>query len=153
MTITARSLGEKFLDHVVVGDGCWEWAGLKSKDGYGYISKTRTTPMVYAHRLAHELFKAPIPTGLQLDHLCRNRGCARPSHLEAVTNRENTLRGEHPHVIARRAGTCIRCHTVASPHWPCRVCARERQRQRYRDDPEYRQRCIARSRAAGRGPG
>lgn len=49
--------------------------------------------MIYAHRLSYELFVGPIPDGYELDHLCRNRGCVNPAHLEAVTHRVNVLRG------------------------------------------------------------
>ena len=72
-------------------EGCWEWFGAKSPAGYGTISwlgRDRPT-----HRVAYELLVGPVPDGLQLDHLCRNRACLNPEHLEPVTNRENTRRG------------------------------------------------------------
>jgi len=69
--------------------GCWNWLKAKSPAGYGRFG---STPL-YAHRASYECFKGSIPTGLQIDHLCRNRGCINPAHLEAVTSRENTMRG------------------------------------------------------------
>jgi hypothetical protein len=74
----------------ITTDGCWEWSAGHTPDGYGQMSVAGKVH--YVHRLAHELWKGPIPEGLQIDHLCRNRGCFNPEHLEAVTGRENVRR-------------------------------------------------------------
>lgn len=74
---------------------CWLWLGSKTKpNGHGkfWLSDTRT--YTTAHRVAYELLVSEIPTGLQLDHLCRVRHCVNPAHVEPVTPRINTLRGE-----------------------------------------------------------
>lgn len=72
-------------------NGCWEWTSSLYPQGYGrfwlYPRNLR------AHRISYTITKGPIPQGLVLDHLCRNRKCVNPDHLEAVTNRQNTLRG------------------------------------------------------------
>lgn len=75
----------------VNSDGCWEWQGWKSGNGYGQTKIHGKTVMV--HRFVYESHFGPIPKGLVLDHLCKNRSCCNPFHLEPVTPQENTLRG------------------------------------------------------------
>lgn len=84
----------RFLTKVSLSDGCWEWRGHRGRGGYGYMRRSATGRPGHAHRAAYELFVGPIPTGLHLDHLCRNPGCVNPAHLEPVTPHENALRGE-----------------------------------------------------------
>jgi hypothetical protein len=78
-------------------NGCWLWLGSCNKR-YGYF-KTR----IQAHRYAYELMIGPVPDGLELDHLCRNRYCVNPSHLEAVSHRTNVLRGSVPKLTYNQA--------------------------------------------------
>lgn len=70
--------------------GCWLWTAQASRDGYG---KFKYDGGQLAHRFAYEVAKGPIPDGLRIDHLCRQRCCVNPDHLEAVTHRENVIRG------------------------------------------------------------
>lgn len=74
------------------GEGCMLWAGGLDAKGYGRFVLARRRAK--AHRVSYTLAYGPIPDGLVLDHLCRVRNCVAPGHLEAVTSRENTLRGE-----------------------------------------------------------
>lgn len=84
---------ERFMVKVRQGEnGCVFWTATTNWKGYGQFWTGEQK--VQAHRWAYEYFKGPIPEGLQLDRLCRNRHCVNPSHLEPVTSRENTLRGD-----------------------------------------------------------
>lgn len=72
---------------------CWEWqAAIDNTTGYGkaLLSKNKVTT---AHRISYAIYKGNIPKGLVVDHLCRNRKCVNPNHLEAVTHKVNTNRG------------------------------------------------------------
>lgn len=70
--------------------GCWRWTGQITREGYGRVwFGTRTW---YVHRLTYTQGVGPIPAGLELDHLCRNRWCCNPEHLEAVTRSQNLRR-------------------------------------------------------------
>ena len=75
----------------LVSSGCWEWVGRTGKDGYGSVGAARNSRL--AHRVSYEWWMGDIPDGLEIDHLCRNRACVRPDHLEPVTHMENVRRG------------------------------------------------------------
>jgi len=79
-----------------IPNGCWEWLASRSGNGYGgfYLSGRK----VKAHRFAYETLIGIIPEGLEIDHLCRNRKCVNPSHMELVTRSENIRRGLLPEI-------------------------------------------------------
>ncbi len=87
-------LREDIKDRIIPQDsGCWHWEGRwNSGNGYSKVSYEGKAWMV--HRLVYTLMVGPIPEGLVLDHKCRNRACCNPDHLEPVTYKINTERGE-----------------------------------------------------------
>lgn len=87
-----EALAARFWAKVRKGDGCWEWQACLSRKGYGQFKISGRAQQ--AHRVSFILAGRDIPEGLGLDHLCRNKKCVRPDHLEAVTNRENVIRGD-----------------------------------------------------------
>jgi hypothetical protein len=96
---------------------CWIWKGARSSEGYarfysGQNEKKRSTYQ-YVHRLVYEAFVGPIPEGLHIDHLCRNRACVNPEHLETVTPRVNLLRGAGPPAQNARKTHCKAGHSLA----------------------------------------
>lgn len=115
-----------FLDFTVE---CVEWGGHRYR-GYGYL--THDGRYVRAHRWAWEQAFGPIPEGLTLDHLCRNRACIVPCHLEPVTNRENALRGMNFSAFNARKTHCKNGHEFTpentfprgpgGAHRGCRIC-------------------------------
>lgn len=91
--LTLRERFEKRVAFPAAGvQACWNWVGYVRPDGYGTFQPSQKKT-VLAHRFAYELFRFVIPEGLALDHLCRNRRCVNPDHLEPVTVGENVRRG------------------------------------------------------------
>lgn len=94
-------------------EACWEWIGTKGRTGYGQVhGGNGKRGLLAAHRVAYEAFVGPIPRGLVIDHLCRNRGCVNPEHLEPVTQRVNIRRGNAPPGIAARKEFCVNGHPL-----------------------------------------
>lgn len=144
MPSTARPLLERFNeDYDILENGCWEWR-LSRWRGYGQIgvptgrSGSRTRQ---AHRVAYELFIGPIPEELTLDHLCRNKGCVNPEHLEPVTIGENVRRAlDIPRRNPQRDKThCPAGHSYSGDNLRitkdgrrrCRKCVKRLNREQY----------------------
>jgi len=107
-------------------EGCWNWNGWLTLDGYGQCRAPRGSKQM-AHRVAYEMFVGPIPVGLVIDHLCRNRSCVNPAHLEAVTQRENLARGINANAVkthCKRGHEYSKGNTYTYPDGrrDCRTC-------------------------------
>ncbi len=103
---------EYFWKRAVTSPDCWQWAGTISDKGYGILSlASELHPRrCRAARFAYSYFIGPIPEGMVIDHLCRNRGCVNPFHLEAISNKENIMRGICPSSINAKKTQCYRGH-------------------------------------------
>lgn len=116
-------------------NGCLNWTG-KLDNGYGRFWLAGKTTI--AHRIAWQIANGPVPDGLQIDHLCRNRNCVEPTHLEPVTLAENVLRGDGISATNARKAKCKRDHPLSGknlyrpPSNPkrrtCIACMRQRTR-------------------------
>lgn len=91
---TSRARRGAPVGYVIEENGCWTWVGNRIWNGYGQWNRNGKT--ILAHRALYETERGPVPMGLQLDHLCRNRDCVNLDHLEPVTARINTHRGNAP---------------------------------------------------------
>lgn len=124
---------ERFWNKVQKTDTCWFWTGRICNLGYGQFD-THDRRSVKAHRYSFLIVKGQIEAGLELDHLCRNRNCVNPGHLEAVSHRENVLRGIGPCAIQAKKTACKYGHLFipentridktreGNPTRRCRVC-------------------------------
>ena len=131
----------RFWRKVDKGQDCWLWTGYLKPNGYAsfHPGGGREVEKVYVHRWVYETYRAPIPEGFEIDHLCHVRHCVNPDHLEVVTHRVNLDRRN------ARKTHCIQGHefTEANTYWHgptmtfrrCRTCSRDsdvRRRQQLR---------------------
>jgi hypothetical protein len=127
------------LDHVEPepNSGCLLWLGSVTVDGYGHVERGRRASLV--HRLVYEETVGPIPSGLTIDHLCRVRSCLNVRHMEPVTSRVNSLRGQGIPAVNARKTQCPRGHEYRwitlrgrpNARRDCMTCVRARERERY----------------------
>ena len=132
----ANKIEELLLDIILRPDGCWHLGGRSPHpDGYMKIGFRRRR--VGFHRLIYEHFRDTVADGLELDHLCRNRACCNPDHLDPVTRRVNALRGEGIPAINAAKTHCCAGHTLDDNNTyvdpdggrECRICRRARGRR------------------------
>ena len=125
-----NTLLERFIGRVkILPTGCWQWTGSLKPHGYGHFGADGK--LYRAHRWAYEFFRGPIPKTLCLDHLCRNRGCVNPQHLEAVSLGDNIRRG-NTGLHMKRKTHCPQGHPYSGKNLyinprgkrNCRICAK-----------------------------
>lgn len=161
--ILEESWGQRFLDKIQIAEGCWIWTACKTPEGYGLFGIDGKNEG--AHRVSYTVSKGAIPKGLHLDHVkawgCVSTACVNPNHLEAVTCRENLLRGDTFQAKNAVKTECPRGHSYSEENTylhkgkrSCRACAAIVQKQpgvkaahatfkkKYMSAPENRQRAL-----------
>lgn len=137
-----RSLSERFWSKVTESEsGCWVWTAATDKvSGYGRFQVEKKCK--YAHRVSYELMVCEIPDGLTIDHLCRNRACVNPWHLEPVPHGVNTLRGDSIAAANAAKTHCPKSHLYDDANTArdsagrriCRTCRDARNRAWYQEN-------------------
>lgn len=142
-----KSALDRFMEKVVWNgdpDECWTWEASKGPTGHGHFWLVPAVRGAYV--VSYEWFVGPIPHGLELDHLCENPSCVNPAHLEAVTHKENVLRGNSPQALNARKTHCPKGHALSGRNLylvpstggrQCHACNKERV-ARYRREGRYK---------------
>lgn len=125
-----KSVHENLVAHLKIGNECWIWAGCLDGQGYSIIHAGGSR--YFAYRAIYEMVYGPIPKELEIDHLCHNRKCVRPDHLEAVTHAENMRRS----AVYKQWTQCAKGHPLRGENlapsnggrFRCRTCKQERSR-------------------------
>ena len=140
------SIADRFWKKVCKTETCWLWTAAKQPNGYGVFGVLKND-VQSAHRYSLTLAGRDIPHGFTVDHLCKNRACVRPDHLEVVTMREKLRRGDGWSGINARKTHCPQGHPLVEGNLcrekygrKCLICRRLRDMKRYvikRSDPVY----------------
>lgn len=160
-----KSFEERFWSYVVKGnsDGdCWSWRVKTLPNGYAHFRTAKTVNgkqkvvVDYAHRISFVLAKGPIGKGMVIDHLCRNKECCNPDHLEQVTQKINMLRGETVQALNVAKAACPKGHPYDAENTyvdragkrHCRICRKARMSEFFIANPGYKKRWRAQRRSA-----
>lgn len=135
-------MARKGKDFDILENGCWQWlgaltSGRPNQQGYGLVFVSGK--VMRAHRVSYQVLKGKIPEGLVIDHICENRACVNPDHMELVTPGINVLRGRSPSAMNLGRTSCVNGHPYSDgSFWvnkrtgwrKCKLCARESERRR-----------------------
>lgn len=146
-TLKERLMFFMVVDHVT---GCWNWTANKNQKGYGRVAIDGR--LHSAHRVSFEIFNGPLIDGLEVDHVCENRGCINPAHLQQITHASNVRKGNRWNI--ERPTHCPRGHPFTAPNlghdhrgWRyCKACASRRHKRRkeeMRNETQIRERDAA----------
>lgn len=135
---------QAFWQKVNKTETCWVWIAAMNGVGYGQFRRGKRHGAM-AHRFSYEWAKGTIPDGFDVDHLCRNPSCVNPDHLEAVTHRENILRGNTFAARNSRKTECSKGHPLSGENLKlnvrgdrvCRLCANARVLNLKKTNPDY----------------
>jgi hypothetical protein len=123
----------RYQDRLIMepGNGCWNWTGQKVNWGYGVVTIARRKYAV--HRVFYEIFVGPIPDGMMVDHMCRNRLCQNPDHMQVVTPRENVALGGLRKTHCPQGHEYAGDNLVRTPEGDrrCRTCMNARSKAAY----------------------
>ena len=119
---------DEFESNFKKSNNCWKWVGRQYVTGYGRYWQNQISYL--AHRVSYELYKGNLEKNKVIDHLCRNKLCVNPDHLEQVTISENVMRGEGITAKKSRSSSCPNGHPY--PNIPkivngwrlCKICLR-----------------------------
>ena len=148
--LSGEAAKERFWSRVDVGGVCWEWTGHRSPKGYGQTTirpAAGTKVTTGSHRRAYILLVGEIPDGMTLDHLCRNKPCVNPDHLEVVTRAENAARATFPTERCRNGHAYTPIDTLPTQSAPgkntkrCRQCLLVRAHRKRGIDCSYESLC------------
>jgi hypothetical protein len=133
--------------HIKIVDGCWVWTGaMNPQTGYSvthYHDESNKLRLSSGHRVSYMTYIGAIPTGMDLDHLCQNKACVNPDHLEPVPHKVNMLRAKHSPAYKNSIKThCVRGHEYTPENTyrkpgnntrNCLICRRASANRRYKD--------------------
>ena len=127
---------QRFWDKVEKTDSCWNWSAYHTPTGYGTFKLNNKS--ILAHRYSYEELRGCIPPELEIDHLCRNRRCVNPDHLEAVTHTVNVRRGSNKGGLPKQTH-CKIGHALSGENLlvstngvrRCKRCRKEYDRKRW----------------------